>query len=144
MKITELIEKSYISAGLIRAVVRQAGGWESFQKITADVAQYGADIGWAGFKYHTETLKFFLAYRDLIRQLIEKTAAKRRDTAIGLILSFPYHNTNRNLDAIGITLYGPRSSINTAIAKAIACFTLDMVAREYLRVLVKYKMLCED
>ena len=35
------IEYSSINAELIRAVIRQSGGWETFQEIAPDIANYG-------------------------------------------------------------------------------------------------------
>ena len=43
----EFTEKSHINESLVRAVVRQSGGWEDFKEKALDVANHGA---YAGFR----------------------------------------------------------------------------------------------
>ena len=38
-----LVEKSHINEKLIRAVVRQIGGWESFTQSAPDITNHGID-----------------------------------------------------------------------------------------------------
>lgn len=129
--VKELVSKSNISEGLIRAVVRQNGGWESFKQAAQDIAEHGARAKWQGFTYHTDTVKFFTSYRDLIRQLAHHVAARREQSTIEMIHSFRCLDRNFSEDEIGVALYGPKSKIDTQIANALAWFTLEKVAEAY-------------
>lgn len=45
----KLVERSNIPESLIRAVVRQMGGWESFKESAPDICRGGIDGGFHGF-----------------------------------------------------------------------------------------------
>ena len=42
--LAKLIESTYIPAGLVRAVVRQFGGWESFTESAPEVCRAYCDL----------------------------------------------------------------------------------------------------
>jgi len=46
-----LIVDSNIPSKLVRAVVRQSGGWQSFTESAQDVVNRGAESGFNGFSY---------------------------------------------------------------------------------------------
>jgi hypothetical protein len=56
--LTEFCKASHIPESVIRATVRQAGGWESFTEMAADVTGYGAAGGFHGFIYTRDTVAF--------------------------------------------------------------------------------------
>lgn len=53
-----LIANSSIPAPLIRAVVRQLGGWERFTEQAPDITSHGINGGYSGFIYYAETHAF--------------------------------------------------------------------------------------
>lgn len=136
--VKELISKSNIPEGLIRAVVRQSGDWEQFKESALDVVNHGADTGCnSGFIYYTDTVKFYNAYRDLILQLAGNMAEEFGQSTINMIQNFRCFNGNYSADEIGKTLYGPKSNADTQIANALAWFALEEVARAYSNALEK-------
>ena len=69
MKLSDFVKQSTVPAKLIRAVVRQVGGWEDFQQIAKDVAGNGADDGYKGFIYYVDTVAFTKRNRRAILEL---------------------------------------------------------------------------
>lgn len=126
--VKDLANKSTIPEGLIRAVVHQAGGWESFKSIAPTISTNKNCIG---FEYHTETAKFFVNYRDLIRKLAHDTAREGGQSTIKMIHNLRCLQNNFDEDEIGLALYGPRSKINIQIANALTWFALEKVAKAY-------------
>lgn len=90
MKITQkkLIESSSIPARLIRAVVRQMGGWEDFTEKAQDITNHGIDGGFSGFIYYSETEPFAKANRDAISELLSSQAQEGYDSTFAMIRSF--------------------------------------------------------
>jgi len=129
--ISELIKKTNISEGLVRAVIHQVGGWDCFKMLAPVVIVKGVDQNWAGFEFHTETAKFFATYRDLIRKLAHDTAEEGGQSTMQMITKLRYLNGNFNEDEIGVALYGPKSKIDIQIANALAWFTFEKVVQAY-------------
>jgi len=125
------IAASNIDATLIRAVVRQVGGWDSFKELAADVANHGADSGFSGFTYYTDTVKFTSKHKASILEYAGELASEIGDgNALSLISSF---NCLKAYDAMEIAhgLYHPHSSTKTDVFNALAWFALEEVARSY-------------
>ena len=61
-----LIANSSIPATLIRAVVKNMGGWESFKESAQDVVDHGASCGFGNFIYYTDTITFTAKNRKAI------------------------------------------------------------------------------
>jgi len=133
--IRELVDRSTLPEGLIRAVVRQAGGWEYFKMIAPMVMRNGHKKDWSGFEYHTETSKFYITYRDLIRQVAHHVAEEGGQSTIKMIHNFRDLSKEFSEDEIGTTLYGPKSKIDIQIANALACFVLEKVAQAYINII---------
>ena len=70
------IDRSNLSAPLVRAVVKQSGGWDSFQKMARDVAAHGADAGFSGWIYYTETCDFYKKNKKEIIRLAKNIASE--------------------------------------------------------------------
>lgn len=130
--VKELIKKSGIPGNLIRAVVRQNGGWESFQQAAEDIANHGASAGWNGFTYHVDTVKFYNRNRDTILSHVEETAAQIGTGSIQFVQSFRGLGKEYSFDEIGRAFYGPKSKIDTQIANVLAWFALEEVAKAYV------------
>ena len=72
MNLKSFIEKSNLPEDLIRQVVRQIGGWDSFKEHALDVAMYGAAGGFGGFIYSTDTCRFYAVNRDAILEAVRR------------------------------------------------------------------------
>lgn len=130
--IKQLAAQSNLDPALIRAVVRQAGGWAAFKERAQDVANHGADAGFSGFIYYADTVAFAMRYRPLIVALCNDMAANvGTGSAIDLVANFRCLNDNYKPDEVGRTLYGQKSKADTQIANALAWFALEEVARAY-------------
>lgn len=78
--ITEFAQRSHLPAQLIRAVVKQIGGWQSFKESAADITNHGINGGFSGFIYYTETVKFAKKHKTVI---LETLADLARDLGEG-------------------------------------------------------------
>ena len=125
------IEYSSIDAGLIRAVVRQSGGWQSFQEIAPDIVNHGISGGFSGWIYYTETCELYAKNQASIVKLVEYQSKE-----------FDYHSAQdmvkifKSLDAtlseIGYTLYSNKRQHDTQVANALAWFAAEEVARSFV------------
>lgn len=61
VSLTKLAESSGHSK-LVRAVVRQSGGWEMFKENARDICRHGIDGGFHGWIYYRETVPFAERY----------------------------------------------------------------------------------
>ena len=77
-----LIDSTNIPASLVRGVVRQMGGWESFKQSAPDITRHGISGGFHGFIYHTETLRFAHAHRKVI---LEMASQQSKELGLGLV-----------------------------------------------------------
>jgi hypothetical protein len=68
MKLKEFIANANVSESLIKAVVKQFGGWEAFLENVEDVANHGIDGGYSGFIYYSDTVPF--AQKPAVREAI--------------------------------------------------------------------------
>lgn len=73
--IKQLISNSNVPASLIRAVVRQMGGWESFTQSAPDVCRGGIDGGFHGFIYTQDTWTFAKRNREAIAKMASEQAS---------------------------------------------------------------------
>ena len=89
MNIAQFAAKSNLSIGLIRAVVRQAGGWEAFQEMARDVTNHGAAGGFSGFTYYSDTEPFAQRNKDAIIEMAKQMADDMGEPgALSLIAGF--------------------------------------------------------
>jgi hypothetical protein len=135
----ELIAQSNIPESLIRAVVRQSGGWESFSESAPDICWSGIDGGFHGFIYTRETVAFSLHNLEAIREMAKQQADDFGAGVIAMIQGFGCfrHDPQSEEDVAG-ALYGSHN-INRAIEShstvlnALAWYAGEEVAREYCR-----------
>lgn len=119
-----------IPASLIRATVKQAGGWQSFTDDAPDISAHGADGGFSGFINYTDTVAFTKRNKAAI---LEYAASMAQDFGLespeALIAGF------RCVDLlptqVGEALYNPKSENQTDVFNALAWFALEEVARAY-------------
>lgn len=131
MTLTQFIAKSNISASLIRATVRQFGGWESFQEVAEDVSRHGIDGGFHGFIYYRDTVPFAKKNKSEIIALCEEMADSMGEDGLISFLSGFGCLKDSSQDEIAQGLYNPRSDTNTTVYNALAWLAGEEVCRSY-------------
>lgn len=134
---------------LINAVVKQLTGNAKIDQDTRDalrdVANHGADGGFGGFIYYSETVKFFKKNRALILELVNEYAQEFGQSPIDFVHSFNclkpspadkygggysrQQDINETQAEIARALYGRLKSDDTQVPNALAWFALEEVAR---------------
>lgn len=113
---------------LQNAVIRRIGGKEALK----DVMNHGADAGYPGFTYYTDTISFFKRHKAAIVEMASEMADDMgTDTTMDLIKSFRCLNNDFTAEEIAQVIYGPwkDDDAHTMIANAMAWFALEEVAR---------------
>ena len=128
--IKQAAEHSGISESLIRAVCRQIGDKDSLR----DVCRGGADAGFAGFTYYSDTVAFFKRQRSAIADFAENMASDMGEgDAVKLVSGFNCFRGSQPGEltaSIARCLYGGRlREEDTQVANALAWFALEEVAR---------------
>ena len=135
MKITlkKLIKSSSIPASLIRAVIRQMGGWETFTNYAPDITRYGINGGFNGFICYTDTLPFAKRNRAHIAKLAQEQADDFGTPALEMVRSFNcFRQSPPDFASISTALYGGRSQEDTdTVLNALAWYAAEEVARAY-------------
>ena len=129
--IKAMIDNSNIPASLIRAVVRQFGGFDMFKQSAPDVTNHGINSGFCGFVYYTETCTFYAKHRKDIIQVAEDMSNDiyGNDKLIGFVKSF--NCLDADSSEIALTIYGNKSQHDTQVANALAWFAGEEVCRLY-------------
>lgn len=122
-------DKSHIDASLIRAVVRQIGGWEEFRERASDVANYGADGGFCGFVYYSDTVPFFKRNKTAILDLAKNMASDFGQDVYEMIAGFNCLKTDSG--TVAEAVHNPRTNDPEQVRNALAWFALEEVARSY-------------
>ena len=129
MNLKSFIEKSNLPEDLIRQVVRQIGGWDSFKEHARDVSMYGASGGFSGFIYYTDTCRFYAVNRDAILEAVRDMCDDLGEEPIQFVRSFNCLDATES--EVGLTLYGSKKQHDTQVANALAWFALEEVARSF-------------
>lgn len=135
--IKQFAAASHINESLIRAVIRQCGGWDSFKEIAQDVTKHGADAGFHGFIYYIETVGFYQKNREIINEF---TADQARDFGMDsfqMVSGFNCLRGNTTSYEVAETMYGPKKWVDSPkgtyqVANALAWFALEEVCRSYV------------
>lgn len=129
-----LIEATNIPASLVRAVVRQAGGWDSFAEMAPDICRGGIDGGFHGFIYNHETEAFAKRNRAAIAEMAEAQANDLGTSVTEMIQGFGcFHDKEKPTDSeIGSALYAGKDKENGPnMLNALAWYAGEEVARAY-------------
>lgn len=126
-------EQSNIPASLIRAVIRQCGGFESFKEMAGDIARHGADSGFHGFIYYTDTVKFTKNNKAAILEYTKEQSRDLGTSSIEMIASF--NCLKWTVEETAEALYNSRSEDRTTLYNALAWYALEEVARAYCDIL---------
>ena len=65
---------SNVDSNLIKAIIRQSGGWNDFQEKALDITNHGIAGGFSGWIYYTETSEFYAKNQQLIVDMVESQA----------------------------------------------------------------------
>lgn len=132
--IKELISKSSIPSTLIRSVIRQIGGWESFKESATDVANHGAAGGCCGFIYYTETVAFTKRNKKEIDALLADLSDQIGTSFSEFICGFNCLKGYFNSEILD-GYYNPRSENRTEVYNALAWFALEEVCNSYINLI---------
>lgn len=126
--------RSNIPESLIRAVVKQMGGWESFTESAPDVCRGGIDGGFHGFIYYVDTEAFAKRNREAIAEMASAQAGDFGIGVIEMIRGFGcfQHGTKPTDEEIGSALYaGKDAKDGLPVLNALAWYAGEEVARAY-------------
>lgn len=129
--LTAFIAASHLDSALIKAVVKQSGGWASFQEDAQSIAQHGVDGGFHGWTYYSDTLAFYAKNQALVRNLAKSMADEFGQDTIAMIAGFNCLRNDSTHEEIGETLYGKKAQHDTTVANALAWFACEEVSRAY-------------
>lgn len=130
--IKEFCAQSNIPAKLIRSTVRQAGGWQAFKEIAEDVVNHGADGGFGGFFYYTDTCAFFKRNKMYILGYAKEQANEFGQGLYEMIGGF---NCLKISDwEVAEAIHAPTSPEKTTVQNALAWYALEEVCRDYQRI----------
>jgi hypothetical protein len=129
MKLKDFIKKSSLDAPLIRAVILQFGSWEYFQETAKDITQHGADSGFNGFIYYTDTVKFTRRHKVKILELASEMDSQIE--GVGTIQFITGFNCLKGItaDEVAKAIYTGRGDDVTQVYNALAWFALEEVTR---------------
>lgn len=122
---------SNINSNLIRAVIRQSGGWQSFQESAPDIANYGISGGFSGWIYYTETCEFYAKNQTLIVALVENWTNYSIISTISFVTGFRFLDDEDGQNVVK-TLYGTKRQHDTQVANALTWFAAEEVARSFV------------
>lgn len=136
--LASFIEASHLNPSLIRAVVRQLGGWESFCQSAPDIASHGIDGGFCGFTYNVDTEAFAKRHHKLIASLASEQASEFGTGIFEMIRGFGCFrnwpdNEKPSDEEIGTALYAGRDADGTSgMLNALAWYAGEEVCRSYV------------
>lgn len=127
--IEDLKQYSNIESKLIDAVVEQIGDTDYL----LDVANHGAQGGYSGFTYYSDTIEFWNKNRINIRKLASIQADEMGLGMLEMIAGFNcLKQLDLSLDEVAAVIYTDKETENrTAILNAMAWYALEEVARSY-------------
>jgi hypothetical protein len=128
----EFAKNSNIDEKLVRAVVKQLGGWESFKTSAPDITNHGIDGGFGRFIYYTDTVKFAQENKKEILRLAEEMARDMGEVnAYQLIAGFNCLKDDKNI-YVAAAIWEPENENAELVLNALAWFAGEEVAREYM------------
>lgn len=134
--IKSLIASTSIPASLVRAVIRQFGGWESFTSCASDVCRCGIDGGFHGFIYNKDTEAFAKRNREAISEMASVQASDFGMGVMEMIRGFGCFRSYQNKptdEEIGMALYAGKEPENsTPVLNALAWYAGEEVCRAYV------------
>lgn len=138
--LSQFIAESGLNPSLVRSTVRQACGWQSFQEIAQDVCNHGADAGFGGFIYCSETVAFTKRNKKALLELCKEQAEEcygHGMTIPGFIAGF--NCVDCDAEQVAIALYTGKGDDVTEVYNALAWYALEEVSRRYCDVIESFR-----
>lgn len=132
--LSAFVAESNLPATLIRAVVRQIGGWEQFTESAPDIANHGIDGGFHGFIYYVDTEAFAKRHRKDIAKMASQQAEDMGTGVFKMIRGFGcFLGQDVTDEEIGTALYaGKDVEGGVSMLNALAWYAGEEVARAYV------------
>ena len=130
----QFVKESHIPEKLIRATVRQFGGWQSFRECYHDVAKYGMGGGFHGFIASGDTCPFAKKNRKEIIQMLFDYADEMDVSVEAFVASFEFFNQKMDSeDRMELYRFLSRNikKNDVIIPNLMAWFAADEVCRSY-------------
>jgi len=113
---------------LINAVAKQIGGMATLKEHASDICNYGADGGFNGFIYYTDTVAFTKRNHALIIELLNNYADDMGINALELLKGFNCFNSMSDYELFdGLT--NANSEDRKTVFNGLAWFALEECAR---------------
>lgn len=130
------VKFSHIPESLIRAVVRQHGGWTTFQENAQDIAAHGADTGWSGWIATADCVAFTKRNRAAIVESLERLSSEDGEDLLSLVAGFnclrSYKFSTSDVGRVLFSAKGGDEDARSTIENALAWSALEDVARSYV------------
>lgn len=136
--LTKFIKSSSIPASLIRAVIRQMGGWQTFTNYAPDINRHGINGGFNGFIYYSDTEPFAARNKDAILELASSQAQEMgHDSTFAMIRSFECFKSDSltDSDLMRALCRGKNPESGPNILNGLAWYAAEEVARAYCNVI---------
>jgi hypothetical protein len=131
LTLKKFVSETHLDESLVRSVVRQVGGWGSFTEMAEDVSNHGADGGFSGFVYYSDTVPFAKRNLDALLRTCRDMA---RDFGDGdeyqLIAGF--NCLKMTVGEVAGAIHNPKHEDRTTVLNALAWFALEEVSRSYV------------
>ena len=130
------IQNSNIPEKLVRGVITQMGGWQSFKDCAPDISNHGIDGGFNGFIYNAETEPFARKFRKEIATLAKSQADDFGVGIIEMIKGFGcLKDSKPTEEEIAKCLWAgvPTGDDDAGIYNALAWYAGEEVARAYVQ-----------
>lgn len=129
--IKAFVNQSGMNESLVRAVIRQSGGYDSFKEHAQDVCSHGANAGFSGFIYHNDTVPFAKRNKEAIVKMCEDMASDFGQSGVIEFIASFHCLKGISQSEVADGLYNPRSGNKTEVFNAMAWYALEEVARRY-------------
>jgi len=135
IKMSDFLKAANINPKLVGSVIRQFGGWQTFQEKANDVYNHGIDGGFCGFIYYAETTAFAKKHKKIILENVKQFADEIGENFAKVIADFNcLKNTGIAEDDVIMALMSPRSCddfVLQQVYNALAWYAGETVAHEY-------------
>jgi len=127
----------HINENLIRATVKQFGGWEQFKESAENVTNHGISGGYGGFTWYSDTVPFAenRANRKLIIKMLEQQAQDFGQEVVEMVGGFGVFRHNKMDETDRRDLYRYLSETKckeTTIPNLMAWYAGEEVCRAYV------------
>lgn len=136
IKMSDFLKAANTDPKLTAAVIRQFGGWGTFQEKAEDVYNRGIDGGFCGFIYYDDTVAFTKKHKKLIIENVKQFADEIGESFTKVIADFNcLKNSGITDDDVIAALMYPHSCdeyVLQQVYNAMAWYAGETVAREYI------------